>query len=105
MGQFCAYHNPIRSHATSIHICWTFKIILLSELKTTVVIPLMATDDTTSIRLSRLDPTFEIHGANFTAMTQEMAGLDRKYLGEYVCDLSHFRSEIIGSIDFILTGV
>jgi len=105
MGQFCAYHNPNPLTRNEYPYLLDVQTNLLSELKTTVVIPLMATDDTTSIRLSRLNPTFEIDGANFTAMTQEMAGLDRKYLGDYVCDLSHFRSEIIGAIDFILTGV
>lgn len=105
MGQFCAYHNPNPLTRQEYPYLLDVQNNLLSELKTTVVIPLMITDDTKSIRLSRLNPTLEIDGVNFTAITQEVAGLDRKYLGEYVCDLSHFRSEIIGAIDFMLTGV
>jgi CcdB protein. len=105
MGQFCAYHNPNPLTRHEYPYLLDVQNNLLNELKTTVVIPLMLTDDTTSIRLSRLNPTFEIDGVSFTAMTQEMAGLDRKYLGEKACDLSHLRSEIIGAIDFMLTGV
>lgn len=59
MGQFCAYHNPNPLTRDEYPYLLDVQTNLLSELITTVVIPLMATDDTTSIRLSRLNPTSE----------------------------------------------
>ena len=55
--------------------------------------------------LSRLDPTFVIGGERFTAIPQDMAGIDRNHLSAQVCDLSDYRSEIIAAVDFVFSGV
>ena len=36
--------------------------------------------------------------------TAELAGVDKKILGEKVCSLDKHRDEIIGALDFLLTG-
>ncbi|MGZ8916534.1 MAG: CcdB family protein [Methylobacter sp.] len=41
----------------------------------------------------------------YVALTQQIAGIDRKFLEKAVCDLSHYRSEIIAALDFIISGI
>src|SRR5690606_15611813 len=78
---------------------------LLSELKTTVVIPLSPAKIAASMSLTRLNPAFTLDGETLIAMTQDMAGIDRSQLGTQTYDLSAYRSEIIAAVDFVLSGI
>jgi toxin CcdB len=78
---------------------------LLNELRTTIVIPLCLKSVTGTAVISKLCPIFEIDNKDFVALTQQMAGIDRKVLGKEIGDLSHYRSEIIASLDFIISGI
>jgi toxin CcdB len=55
--------------------------------------------------ISKLCSIFEINNRDFVALTQQLAGIDRKVLGKEIYDLSHYRSEIIASLDFIISGI
>lgn len=105
MGQFCAYKNA--NPATRIQYPYLLDIQseLLSELRTTIVIPLSPTEKAAPISLSRLNPAFILNGESFTAMTQDIAGIDRNQLGAQAHDLSAYRSEIIAAVDFVLSGI
>jgi toxin CcdB len=52
-----------------------------------------------------LCPVLKIEGKSYVALTQQMAGIDRKILGKEVCDLSRYRSEIVAALDFIISGI
>lgn len=105
MGQFWAYKNPNRGTRTQYPYLLDIQSDLLSELKTTIVIPLTPTKIAAPMILSRLNPTFVLDGESFTAMTQDIAGIDRKQLGTRAHDLSASRSEIIAAVDFVLSGI
>jgi toxin CcdB len=105
MPQFRLYKNA--NKATQKHYPYLLDIQsnLLSDLRTTVVIPLMPKRLAGNHIISRLNPVVRIKSGNFIVMTQNLAGVDRKALGETVCDLDQYRSEIITAIDFVLSGI
>jgi len=105
MGQFCAYENPNPGTRAQYRYLLDIQSDLLSGLRTTIVIPLTPTKIAAPISLSRLNPAFVLDGESFTAMTQDIAGVDRKLLGDQAYDLSAYRSEIISAVDFVLSGI
>lgn len=105
MSQFCAYKNPNPATRTQYPYLLDIQSGLLSELRTTIVIPLTPSKMAAQIRLSRLNPTFILDGESFTAMTQDIAGVDRKQLGVQAYDLTSQRADIIAAVDFVLSGI
>ena len=105
MGQFCAYKNPNSATRTQYPYLLDIQSDLLSELRTTIVIPLTPSKIAASMSLTRLNPSLLLDGKSFTVMTQEIAGVDRNQLGAQAYDLSSYRSEIIAAVDFVLSGI
>lgn len=105
MGQFKAYENPNKASSKTYPYLLDIQSNLLDDLRTTVVIPLSPTSLSGKAAITKLCPILEIEGKAFIALTQQIAGIDRKSLGKEVCDLSHYRSEIISALDFIISGI
>lgn len=105
MAQFTVYANPNRStHATYPYLL-DIQSDLLDDLRTTVVIPLSPLRLAGKAAISRLCPVLDIDGESYVALTQQLAGVDRKTLGKTVCDLGRYRSDIIAALDFIISGI
>ena len=49
-------------------------------------------------------PKFEINNNILIMMTTQLTGVPKDFLGEKVCSLEKKRTEIIGSLDFLITG-
>lgn len=105
MAQFTAYENPNKTTKKTYPYLLDIQSDLLSDLRTTVVIPLCATKLAGKAAITKLCPIVEIEGKSFIALTQQLAGIDRNSLGQRVCDLSQYRSEIIAVLDFIISGI
>jgi toxin CcdB len=105
MSQFNAYKNPNPATRAQYPYLLDIQSNLLSELRTTVVIPVTPSKLSAQMSLTRLNPTIVIDGKSFTVMTQEIAGVDRNQLGAQAHDLSSYRSEIIAALDFVLSGI
>jgi toxin CcdB len=105
MAQFSVYENP--NHATRKTYPYLLDIQsnLLDDLRTTVVIPLCPTDLAGKAAITKLCPILDIDGSPFVALTQQLAGIDRKALGTEVADLSQYRLDIIAALDFIISGI
>lgn len=105
MGQFRAYNNPNPATRAQYPYLLDIQSDLLSELRTTVVIPMTPSKLAAPMSLTRLNPDIVIDGKKFTVMTQEIAGVDRNKLGDQAYDLSSYRSEIIAALNFVLSGI
>ncbi|WP_166835949.1 CcdB family protein [Rheinheimera pleomorphica] len=105
MAQFTAYANSNPVTHEQYPYLLDIQSELLSELKTTVVIPLSPADLVGTISLSRLNPALTLNGEQLIAMTQDLAGIDRRQLGAVADDLSTYRSEIIAALDFVISGI
>lgn len=105
MSQFCAYKNPNPATRAQYPFLLDIQSDLLSDLRTTVVIPMTPSRLAAPMSLTRLNPSIVIDGKTFIVMTQEIAGVDRNKLGDKAHDLSSYRSEIIAALDFVLSGI
>ena len=105
MAQFTAYENPNKTTRKIYPYLLDIQSNLLDDLRTTVVIPLCTTSLAGEAAITKLCPILEINGKRFVALTQQIAGIDRKALGKEICNLSRYRSEIIAALDFIVSGV
>ena len=105
MGQFCAYKNANPRTRVQYPYLLDIQSDLLSELKTTIVIPLSPAHVAAPMRLSRLNPTFVLGDESFIAITQDIAGIDHNQLGAEAYDLTAHRSDIITAVDFVLSGI
>ncbi|MBT9371432.1 CcdB family protein [Rhizobium sp. CSW-27] len=76
---------------------------ILDGLHTRVVAPLVRHDDVTRL-VPRLNPRFEIGGQVFVMMTEFIATVPLKDMGERVTDLSHRADEITAATDFLFRG-
>jgi len=104
MAQFKVYENPNDATRQTYPYLLDIQSNLLDELRTTVVIPLSPVRPGTAT-LTKLCPTVEIEGESFIAVTQQIAGIDRKYVGREICDLASQRAEIIAAMDFLISGI
>ncbi|MDH7944988.1 CcdB family protein [Pseudohongiella sp. SYSU M77423] len=105
MAQFVAYQNPNPNSCEQFPYLLDIQSNLLDDLRTTIVVPLSPSESVANITISKLNPVLDINGNRFTAMVQDMAGIDRKQLGREFCDLALYRSEIIAAVDFVLSGI
>ncbi len=105
MSQFHLYKNADKSTQRTYPFLLDIQSNLLSELRTTVVIPLMSYRLAGSHTISRLNPVIQFKNEKFIVMTQALAGIERSVLGESAGDLSQHRSEVIAAIDFVLLGI
>ena len=105
MSQYYVYKNPNPATRAQYPYLLDIQSDLLSELRTTLVIPVTPSRLAASMSLTRLNPTIIIYGKNFTVMAQEIAGVDRNQLGAQGYDLSSYRSDIIAALDFVLSGI
>lgn len=53
----------------------------------------------------RLNPVFEIQGAEYVMLTQSAAAVHRRDLGSMVLSLAECDREIMKAIDVLLTGI
>ena len=105
MAQFWVYKNTNRATQQRIPYLLDIQSSLLDDLQTTVVIPLYPNALIGKAAITRLCPEVEIEGEKFVALTSQIAGIDRKVLGQKICDLSAYRSDIIAAIDFLISGI
>lgn len=105
MAQFSAYKNPNPGTRKQYPYLLDIQSDLLSELKTTVAIPLSPAKIAAPMSLAKLNPSFTLDDETFIAMTQDIAGIDRSQLRRQAYDLSAHRSEIIAAVEFLLSGI
>jgi toxin CcdB len=77
---------------------------LLTPLATTVVVPLLPVASAPP-PMARLNPVFEIEGIRFVMVTQSLAAVARRELGESVGRLGEDRHyDITQALDMLLSG-
>ncbi|MEX0902810.1 MAG: CcdB family protein [Pseudohongiellaceae bacterium] len=105
MAQFVAYQNTSPASREQFPYLLDIQSNLLDDLRTTIVVPLSPSEAVAHITISKLNPVLVIDGHRFTAMVQDMAGVDRSQLGRELCNLTHYRAEIVAAVDFVLSGI
>lgn len=104
MSQFSVYKNT-NSKTSNIYpyIC-EVQSDLLRDLKTTVVIPICEYSAYKNEKIELLTPVVRINHKKHILMTQQLAGISRKDIGNQITKLTDYRDEIIAALDFMITG-
>jgi toxin CcdB len=76
---------------------------LLSDLQTRVVVPLFPGKNWQPV-MARLNPIFDIDGELHVLVTQSIATVPKRELGNKVGSLAHYHDEITIALDMLLTG-
>jgi toxin CcdB len=105
MPQFSVYKNKNTSTRNTYPYLIDIQSNLLAALKTTVVIPLCTATSVGESAISKLCPLVQINHQNYLVLTQQIAGIDKKLLGQEIGDFSCYRSEIIAALDFLVSGI
>lgn len=105
MPQFTIYRNKNPQTRATFPLLLDVQSELLSDLPTRTVIPLTQSNAITRAPLSRLTPFIEVEGKAYMLLTYQLAGIPKSILGAAVCDASAHRDEIIGAMDFLITGI
>ena len=77
---------------------------LLDGLKTRVVVPLIAESEAPK-PARRLNPVLVLGSERFVLMTQFLAAVELRELGDKVGSLASEGEAVLGALDFLLTGV
>ncbi|SJM92565.1 conserved hypothetical protein [Crenothrix polyspora] len=104
MSQFDVYTNRNPKTRQLIPYLLDVQNDLLTELATTVVIPMCLAVEKKTLEMARLTPCMEINGQRYLLLTPQLAGIHKKELGEFVASVANYRAEIIGALDFLITG-
>lgn len=104
MAQFDVYRNADPASKSRIPLLLDVQADLLDGLATRIVIPLCRPEFVGRKPVERLNPELEFEGRKLVLLTQELAGVPRKALGQRVGNLSGERREIIAALDFAITG-
>ncbi len=105
MAQFSVYHNKNAHTKKEYPFLLEVQSNLLSELTTTVVVPFVKYEDGRTKILNRLTPVFTLGQDDYIMLTPQMAGIQRQALGRLAFELEHARTDIVGAIDFLISGV
>ncbi len=100
MAQFDVYENINEKTREKIPFLLDIQNDILKDLSTRVVIPMIK--DIPSARI--LNPRFTINDIEVVLSTSELASISLNNIGEKVCSLEKSREEIIGAVDFLITG-
>ena len=105
MAQFDVYRNPNPASRNRIPFLLDVQVGLLDALATRIVVPLCRPETIGGKPAERLNPQFEIEGRKLILLTQELAGVPKKALGERAASLAGERAQIIAALDFAFTVV
>ena len=104
MARFDVRANRSRASRDRIPYLIELQADMLSALGTRLVAPLVTATDF-GPAATRLNPGFRIGSRVFVMDTALMAGVPEKLLGEKVTSMADRSAEILGAIDFLVSGV
>ena len=101
MGQYDVYRNP---RGGVYPLLLDVQADLLSRLSTRLVVPISLAGGHGK-PISRLNPTSTIDDVEYVLVFQEMASVPKSALGGAVTSLAARRTEFVGAIDLLFTGI
>ena len=100
MAQFDVYENINEKTKEQIPFLLDIQNDILKNVSSRVVIPLIISKEA----IDFLNPQFIINEIDVILSTAELASIPMEILGNKVCSLKDKREEIIGAVDFLVTG-
>ena len=104
MARFDVYRNPRRETAREVPFLLDVQSDLLEGMETRVVVPMRAAS-AVKRPVSRLNPVFQVAGAEVIMDTPQLAGVPASLLKKPVGSLRSDAFEIQNALDFLFAGV
>lgn len=101
--QFDVFRNPRAK--TGYPFLLVVQHDLLDSLSVRVVVPLAPKASFGAQTANRLNPVFTVDGSAVVMLTQLLGAVRASSLGKRVASLSAKRTEIIGALDVLFTGI
>lgn len=105
MSQFTLYLNTEKSTKKTYPYFLDVQNDLVGMLNSRLVIPLTPANLLDAFAPEKLCPVIKIDSADFVLLTHQLTSVPIKILNTPVTSLEAFRDEVIGSIDFLITGI
>lgn len=105
MAQFTVHRNKNPKTAERYPYLIDIQNDLFDDLRTRVVIPAMRADAFGGVPLKKLMPVVTIENKRYLLLVPQLAGIARAELGELIAELGEYRGEIVGALDFLVSGV
>ncbi|MGV6816678.1 MAG: CcdB family protein [Thiotrichales bacterium] len=105
MNQFDVYINPSSTTRDTFPFIVDIQNPIISEIATRIVIPLGRVNYFKNEQMKGLTPIIEYENEKLLLLTVQIASIPAKKLKNPIGSLSHFRDEIISSLDFAITGI
>ena len=104
MSQYCVHKNMNDNSKKIYPYLLDVQSPLLDTLETRLVIPVARKSSFTKSILNRINPVIKIDNIDYLVLTQQMAAIHGKSIGDIIEHVSIDRNEILSAIDFIITG-
>ena len=104
MARFEVRTNLSRASRARVPYLLELQADMLSALGTRLVAPLVPAAEF-GLAATRLNPGFRIGKRNLVMDTALIAGVPRKLLGERVVSLADRSVDILGAVDFLVSGI
>ncbi len=104
MARFDVCANMNRATRSRVPFLLELQADMLSALDTRLVAPLVPAAEF-GPAATRLNPGFRIGSRNLVMDTALMAGVPRKLLGKRIASLADRSVEIVGAVDFLVSGI
>ncbi len=105
MEQFTLYKNENKNSKKAYPYFVDVQNDLLSDLNSRIVIPVSTQKALNSLNAKKLCPVIEIDGDTFVLLTHQITSVPCSILKKKVTTLEHYRYDILGAIDLLLTGI
>lgn len=105
MAQFDVYPNPSQTSKAFYPYLLDIQSPYLSELVTRIVIPLGKRTSFGGQAMQGLTPEITFDDQELLLLTPQISSVPAKQLKNPVGSLAHFRDQIVGALDFAVTGI
>ena len=104
MARFDVRTNLSRASRAKVPYLLELQADMLGALGTRLVIPLTPAS-AFGPPAKRLNPVFRVGRQNYVMGTAQMAAISANLLGKRVTSLSEHAAEILGAVDFLISGI
>ncbi|GMG86562.1 CcdB family protein [Biformimicrobium ophioploci] len=105
MAQFDVYRNPSSRTRQMYPLLVDIQHDYLSDIATRIVIPLGRAEYFRGEGLGKLTPAIEYENESLFILIPQIASMESAKLNAPIGSLSHLRSEILGALDFAISGI
>lgn len=105
MAQFDVYRNPSKTSKSYYPYLVDIQSAFISEIATRIVAPLGKLSAFGNVAMKSLTPEVTYEGEKLLLLIPQISSIPSKQLDKPIGSLSHLRDEIIGALDFAVTGI